>query len=95
MTHVFEQLVALNPSNEFTFNNWEHGLDPGTPPRAPKTLISRKVPIRGIPRRKGTVRIPSRHSLWLRLRSVSDRLRSPNFRSLINENILGECFRNS
>ncbi|KAJ5720202.1 hypothetical protein N7483_008146 [Penicillium malachiteum] len=25
--------------------------------------------------------------------TVSDRLRSPNFRSLINENILGECFR--
>src|ERR1700760_4605159 len=27
--------------------------------------------------------------------TVSDRLRSPNFRSLINENILGKCFRNS
>ena len=27
--------------------------------------------------------------------TVSDRLRSPNFRSLINENILDECFRNS
>ena len=26
---------------------------------------------------------------------TNDRLRSPNFRSLINENILGECFRNS
>ena len=25
----------------------------------------------------------------------SDRLRSPNFRSLINENILGKCFRSS
>ena len=27
--------------------------------------------------------------------TVSDRLRSPNFRSLINENILGKCFRSS
>ena len=27
--------------------------------------------------------------------TVSDRLRSPNFRSLINENILDECFRSS
>ena len=27
--------------------------------------------------------------------TVSDRLRSPDFRSLINENILGECFRSS
>ena len=35
---------------------------------------------------------PSTIPLW---NCQFDRLRSPNFRSLINENILGKCFRSS
>ena len=67
-------LVVALPSIPLSFQPCDHTPPPGNP----KTLISHKVPTESNTKHPP---IPSRHSFMVRTTTVSDRLRTPNFRS--------------